>query len=330
MKNTKNIKYSDIKNLLKNNKLNPISDINNSELFSALNSLNNASSSELTFYHKISEINILKKTKAKACLIDFKYSHELSYYTKPIIVNDVYKAFAVLSNLFYSNETSNGKISKHTDINKESLISKNVQIDPFVVIKENTTIDQNVLIKSNCTIGPNVSIGPNSIIHSNSIIKDSKIGANCIIKSGAVIGGAGFGFDLNSKTIINHIGNVIINDNCNIGSNTTIDKAVFDSTIIDKNTFIDNLVQIAHNVIIGEGVIIASQTGIAGSTVIGNNVIIGGQVGISGHLKIGNNVKIAAKSGVTKHLKDNSIVAGFPAIDIKKWKLNNIKLNKLK
>ena len=144
-----------------------------------------------------------------------------------------------------------------------------------------------------------------------------------------VIGGAGFGFDPKSKIRINHIGNVLIGDNCNIGSNTTIDKAVFDSTIISKNSFIDNLVQIAHNVTIDEGAIIAAQTGIAGSTTIGRNVFIGGQVGIAGHLIIGNNVKIAAKSGVTKKIADNSIVAGFPAVDIKKWKISNIKLNNL-
>ena len=176
---------------------------------------------------------------------------------------------------------------------------------------------------------PNVIIGENSIIYSNSNLQDCTIGSNCIIKSGAVIGGTGFGFDPKSKIRINHFGNVLIGENCNIGSNTTIDRAVFDSTIISKNSFIDNLVQIAHNVHIGEEAIIASQTGIAGSTSIGDNVIIGGQAGISGHLTIGKNVKIAAKSGVTKNITDNSIVAGFPAVDIKRWKISNIKLNKL-
>ena len=103
----------------------------------------------------------------------------------------------------------------------------------------------------------------------------------------------------------------------------------FDSTIISKNSFIDNLVQIAHNVFIGQGAIIASQTGIAGSAVIGDNVIIGGQAGISGHITIGKNVQIAAKSGVTKNIEDNSTIAGFPAVDIKRWKISNIKLSKL-
>ena len=113
-----------------------------------------------------------------------------------------------------------------------------------------------------------------------------------------------------------------------MGSNTTIERAVFESTIIEENSHIDNLVQIAHNVKIGKHAIIASQCGIAGSTTIGDYVMIGGQTGISGHLNIGQNVKIAGKSGVTKNIKDNSIIAGFPATDIKKWKLSIIKLNK--
>ena len=122
---------------------------------------------------------------------------------------------------------------------------------------------------------------------------------------------------------------MIIKKFSTIGSNTTIDRAVFDSTIIGEFSQIDNLVQIAHNVILGSGTIIASQTGIAGSTIIGKNVLIGGQAGISGHLTIGDNVKIAAKSGVTKNIKDNSVVGGFPAVDLKKWKIATIKFNNL-
>ena len=148
---------------------------------------------------------------------------------------------------------------------------------------------------------------------------------NCEIKSGARIGGSGFGFEEKSKQKIYHSGNVIIKKNTCIGSNTTIDRAVFDSTIIGEYSNIDNLVQIAHNVIIGDYAIIASQVGVAGGTNIGNNVKIGGQAGIAGHLSIGNNVTIAAKSGVTKYILDNKIVAGFPAKDISLWKKEIIK-----
>ena len=166
------------------------------------------------------------------------------------------------------------------------------------------------------------------IFFKNTNFSICKIGNNCNIKSNSVIGGKGFGFEEKNKVPIEHFGDVLIGDNSYIGSNTTIDRAVFDSTKIGSFSHIDNLVQIAHNVELGKHSIIAAQVGIAGSTVIGDNVKIGGQAGISGHLNIGNNVTIAGKSGVTKNLKDNAIVAGFPAIDIKKWKLNIIKFNR--
>ncbi len=329
MKNIKKINYLDIKNFLISNNIHPISNLKDNEFFTSLNSLSNANNNELTFFNDTSQLVILEKTKAKACLINNIYLKYLPISTKSIVVENTYSAFATLSNLFAPKIKSNGVISKYSSINNSTFINNNVQIDSFVDIGENCTISENVIINSNCKIGPNVVIGPNSIINSNSNLQDCNIGSNCVIKSGAAIGGAGFGFDLKSKVKIHHIGNVLIGDNCNIGSNTTIDRAVFDSTIISKNSFIDNLVQIAHNVCIGEEVIIASQTGIAGSTKIGHNVVIGGQVGIAGHLIIGNDVKIAAKSGVTKNIKDNSTVAGFPAVDIKRWKISNIKLNKL-
>ena len=329
MKNFRKITYYEIKKVLIANNIYPISNLEDSEFFTKLNSLHNSNENELTFFNDFSQLNRLEKTNAKACLIHSKDLKYLPRSTSSILVDNTYKAFAILSNLFSFNNKSNGIISKFTSIHNSSILNKNIQIDSFVNIEENCKIDKNVIIQSNCKIGPNVIIGANSIIHSNSNLQDCIIGSNCIIKSGAVIGGAGFGFDPISKVKINHIGNVVIGDNCNIGSNSTIDRAVFDSTIISKNSFIDNLVQIAHNVFIGEEAIIAAQTGIAGSTVIGDCVIIGGQAGIAGHINIGKNVKIAAKSGVTKNIMDNSIVAGFPAVDIKRWKISNITLNKL-
>ena len=329
MKNIKKITYVDIKNLLISNNIMPVSNLRDNDFFTSINSLSNANENELTFFNDTSQLKKLQKTKAKACLINNKYLKHLPTKSISILVEDTYKSFAILSNLFAFKAKSNGIVSEYSSINNTVILKKNVQIDSFVDIRENCKINENVIIHSNCKIGPNVVIGPNSIINSNCSLQDCIIGSNCVIKSGAIIGGTGFGFDPKSKVRINHMGNVLIGDNCNIGTNTAIDRAVFDSTIISKNSFIDNLVQIAHNVCIGEGAIIASQTGIAGSTIIGDNVVIGGQAGISGHLTIGKNVQIAAKSGVTKNIADNSIVAGFPAVDIKKWKISTIKLNKL-
>ena len=328
MKNINKIYYKEIKELLEINNVKIISDIKNNEYFLSLNSIENSNDKELTFLNNETLTKSLSLTKAKACLITEKNINFLPKNTFPIIVDDPFYAFAIISKLFKKEKLSNGLISKMTAIDTDVDIKNNVQIDSFVTINHNCIIHPNVIIESGSTIGPNVVIFENTTIKSNSVIKDSIIGANCIIKSGAVIGGTGFGFHPISKHKFHHFGNVIIKDNCNIGSNTTIDKAVFESTVISENCFIDNLVHIAHNVFIDSDCIIAAQTGIAGSTKIGKNVTIGGQAGISGHLNIGNHVTIAAKSGVTKNIKDNSIIAGFPAIDIKQWKLINIKLKK--
>lgn len=325
MKNINKITYSEIKKILLKNNIKAESIFSNNDEFSSLNSIIKACNTELTFFSDISQLNALKKTNAKACLINQKYVHHLPKDTKPILVDNIYNSFAIISNLFVKNVVSNNNISELSFVTKDCFIDSSAQVDPFTIIKDNCQIGKNVIIESNCTIGPNVIVLENTIVKSNSTLMHSNIGSNCIIKSGTIIGGVGFGFDPISRIKIQHFGNVIIKNNCHIGSNTTIDRAVFESTVISENSFIDNLVQIAHNVEIGKGAIIAAQTGIAGSTKIGDNLMTGGQVGIAGHLNLGNNVRIAAKSGVTKNIKDNSVIAGFPAIDIKKWKLMKIK-----
>ena len=317
----KKIKYSQIKELLKEHLLEINSDIDDDECFTSIKTISNSTHNDLSFLSNIKYLNNLNKIQAKACLIEKKYLHFLPKSCKPIIVNDPYLALALLSNIFNdSNLSSNGNISNQTSINKDSKVHKHVQINPFSVVDKNTEIFENVYIGSHSCIGPNVVIHKNSIIHDNVSISNSIIMENCIIKSGSRIGGTGFGFEMKTKQKITHSGNVIIKRNSSIGSNTTIDRAVFDSTIIGEFSNIDNLVQIAHNVTIGDYAVIAAQVGIAGSTNIGNFLKVGGQAGISGHLNIGDNVTIAAKSGVTKNILDNKIVAGFPAKDINLWK----------
>jgi len=317
----KKIKYLDIVKKLKTHSIDLISDIDNDEIFESINSVSSATSKDLSFFSNIKYIDDLKKCKAKACIIKKEYSKYLSSKCKYIIVNDPYLSLAYLSELFSDNDyRSNGVISTNTNLSKNCKLSKNVQIDPFCNIEANTEIASNVIIGSNTTIGPNVKILNNSIIQNNVSISNAIINENCLIKSGARIGSDGFGFEEKSKKKIIHHGNVIIKKNCTIGSNTTIDRAVFESTTIGEFSQIDNLVQIAHNVVIGKHAIIAAQVGIAGSTKIGDFVKIGGQAGISGHLIIGDNVTIAAKSGVTKSISNNMVIAGFPAKDIKLWK----------
>ena len=303
------------------------SSLSKDALISGISSLDTADKNQISFFENTKLINDLKKTNAKACFIRNKFVDLLPKTCLPIIVDNPYLCFAYTTNFFYPKRTTSGKISQNSSIHKNASISNNVEVGNYVTISENCSISKNVIIENNVTIDRGVNIGENTFIGNNCVISNSIIGKNCVIEPGTIIGGSGFGFTVNEKISIEHFGNVIIGDNVKIGSNCTIDRASINSTIIEDNVRLDNLIQIAHGVKISMNSIIAAQVGIAGSTLIGSNCIIGGQVGISGHLKIGNNVTIAAKSGVTKDIKDNMTIAGFPAIDIRKWKKNIIKLN---
>ena len=320
----KNYKFSEIKSFLESKSIKIESKISNDEVFSGLGSLNLCNEKDISFFNKEKFSYLLPSTKARGCFINKVNSNLLPKSCIPIIVEDPYLAYAYVTNLFYPKAKSSGLIQKFTNIHPETILGKNVQIDNFVTIKKKSKIDNNCILLNNAVIGPNVELGSNTIIMPHSVISHAIIGKNCTIQSGSIIGGKGFGFTPKIKVEIKHIGNVVVGNFVDIGSNTTIDRATIDSTVIEDNVRIDNLVQIAHNVKIGKNSIIAAQTGIAGSTEIGNNCIMGGQVGIAGHLKIGNNVTIAAKSGVTKNIEDGAVIAGFPALDIKTWKRNII------
>ena len=234
----------------------------------------------------------------------------LTKYKNCVLVNNINKSFNALADYIYLHDDSLNYKDEFNLINNSS-------------ISKFATIDPSVKIGRNCLIGRGVRIGKNSIIKNNVVIKNSILSKNVIVSDNSSIGCTGFGFDLKNMGSTNlspHIGIVYIDENVSIGSNCSIDKAKIDITFIGKNSMIDNLVHIAHNVIIGNNACIAAQTGIAGSVKIGNNLICGGQSAFAGHITIGDNVLVAGKSGVTKNLKDNSSVAGFPATDINKWK----------
>jgi UDP-3-O-[3-hydroxymyristoyl] glucosamine N-acyltransferase len=180
-------------------------------------------------------------------------------------------------------------------------------------------LGDNVKIYPNTYVGDNVTIADNVTVFSGAkIYSETIIGKNSVIHSGVVIGADGFGFSPNEEGAfikVPQIGNVIIEDNVDIGAGTTIDRATLGSTVIRKGVKLDNQIQIAHNVEIGENTVIAAQTGVAGSTKIGRSCMIGGQVGIAGHLTIGDNVKIQAQSGIGRNLKDNETLQGSPALN---------------
>lgn len=234
-----------------------------------------------------------------------------------IRVEEPRASFAVLLEAYNQIRNNVVGIEQPSHIAPSAKLGEKVYVGTFASIGENVKIGNNVKIYSNCVIGANAVIGDDTTLFAGvKIYSDCVIGKDCRLHSGVIIGGDGFGFAPNSENNykkVPQIGNVIVEDHVEIGSNTTIDRATLGSTIIRKGVKLDNLIQIAHNVEIGENTVIAAQTGISGSTRIGKNCMIGGQVGIVGHLTIGDNVKIAAQSGIQNNLEEGAMVQGSPA-----------------
>lgn len=273
-------------------------------------------------------------TEASVVIVSDDFVPEQKIKSTLIKVNNPYSAFTKLLEYYHQMKLMNKVgIENPVYIAPSAKIGENVYIGAFVSIGENVVISNNVKIYPNTNIGENTSVGENTIIFSGvNIYSDTIIGKNCVLHSGVVIGGDGFGFapqeDGHYKKVP-QIGNVILEDNIEIGANTTIDKATLGSTIIRQGAKIDNLVQIAHNVEVGEHTVIASQSGIAGSTKIGSNCVIGGQVGIVGHISIGNGVKIQAQSGIASNIDDNEVVQGSPALGYMEYNKSYVVFRKL-
>ena len=256
-------------------------------------------------------------TKASVVIVDKNFKAENKISTTLIRVDDAYKSFSKL--LEYYNQVKMNKtgIEQPVFISESANYGKNIYIGAFAYISDNVKIGDNVKIYPNVYIGDNVIIANDVTLFSGAkIYSDTQIGDNCVIHSSAILGADGFGFSPNEKgefIKVPQTGNVIIEENVDIGAATSIDRATLGSTIIRKGVKLDNQIQIAHNVEIGKNTVIAAQTGIAGSTKIGENCMIGGQVGIAGHLSIGNNVRIQAQSGIGRNVNDNETLQGSPA-----------------
>jgi UDP-3-O-[3-hydroxymyristoyl] glucosamine N-acyltransferase len=236
-----------------------------------------------------------------------------------IRVENAYASFAKVLELYESMRPTRKGISPLAFIAKTAKIGDGVFIAEFVSVGENAVIGNGVSLYPQTFIGDNTRIGDNSTFHSGvKVYHDCVIGKDCTLHAGVVIGADGFGFAPQTgseyKKLI-QAGNVVIHDNVEIGANTTVDRATLGSTVIHQGVKIDNLIQIAHNVEIGENTVIAAQSGISGSTRIGKNCLIGGQVGIVGHLKIGDNVRIGAQSGIEHDIKDGDAFLGTPALE---------------
>ena len=272
----------------------------------------------LTFLANPKYTEFIYSTDASATIVsnDFEPTEKIT--TTLIKVKDPYSSFTTILELFNDDKSKRSGISDKSDIDKSSTISKSSYVGSYTTIGKNSIIGDNCIIDSQVFIGDNVKIGNNCKIYPGTkILNDTIIGNSCIIHSSCSIGSDGFGFAPNDDGTYKKIpqtGNVVIGNNVEIGSNSTIDRATIGSTIIKDGVKLDNQIQIAHNVEIGENTAIAAQSGIAGSTKIGKNCMIGGQVGIIGHLKIGDNVKIQAQAGVTSDVESNARITGTPAI----------------
>ncbi len=276
----------------------------------------------LAFLANVKYENFIYDTKASVVLVNKNFVPKKEISATLIRVEDAYDAFASLLDLYIQAKTSlKTGIEEPTYINKEAKIGKDIFIGAFSYIGKNSQIGDNVKIHPQVHIGENVVVGDNCILYAGvKIYDDTVIGKNCILHAGAVIGSDGFGFAPQKEghyKKIQQIGNVIIEDDVEIGANTTIDCGTMDSTIIRKGVKLDNLIQVAHNCEIGENTVVASQSGISGSTKVGKNCMFGGQVGLAGHLTIGDNVSIAAQSGIAKSIKNGEVVFGTPALPIK-------------
>ncbi len=283
-------------------------------IIEGIHTLSEATSTQLSFFTDSRYASQLSDTKAAAVLIDEKHAGLLPPGTIALITDEAYLKLALASKFFAH------KLGTQSE---KPTVGERCDIDNSVSFGKNVTLGDNVTLLAGCYVGDNVTIGSGTLIHPNvTLYHHTKIGSECIIHGGTVIGCDGYGFahtKLGEHVKIYQNGNVVVEDNVEIGANCAIDRAVFGTTYIRKGSKLDNLIQIAHNCDVGEHSLCAAQVGLAGSTKLGRNVVMGGQSATAGHLEVGAFATIAGKGGVTKSLEGGKTYAGFPAMDHKMW-----------
>ena len=301
-------------------------------LINSVASLESANKNSVSFFNSSKYLDLLKNTKAALVILN---RESCSLYAGACIVSDnPYLYFAKISRLLNSIKILKKEIHKSAIIHSTCKLGKDIYIGPNVIIEENVSIADGVSVHAGAIIESDNIIGDNSTIHPNVVIKtNTVIGKNCTLYAGAVIGSDGFGYakDNDKWLAIPQIGKVVLGDNVDVGSNSTIDRGALDDTIISSGVKIDNLVQIGHNCIIGENTIIAGCVGIAGSAKIGKNCAIGGAAMILGHLSITDNVTISPGSMITRSIKNpGTYTALMPFQDHEAWLKTAAKIRRLK
>nr|WP_314559453.1 UDP-3-O-(3-hydroxymyristoyl)glucosamine N-acyltransferase [uncultured Capnocytophaga sp.] len=272
-------------------------------------------------------------TDASIVIVGKDFEAETPIKATLVKVEDAYGAFSRLLEFYNNVKLNKIGIEQPSFIAATASLGQNVYVGAFAYIGENVIIGENVKIYPHVYIGDNAVIGDNVTLFAGcKVYSETVIGKNCTLHSGVVLGADGFGFTPNDEGVyskVPQIGNVILEDDVEIGANSTVDRATLGSTIIRKGVKLDNQIQIAHNVEIGKNTVIAAQTGIAGSTKIGESCTIGGQVGIVGHLQIGNRVRIQAQTGVGRNLKDDEVIQGSPALGYAEYNKSYVIFRKL-
>jgi UDP-3-O-[3-hydroxymyristoyl] glucosamine N-acyltransferase len=287
---------------------------NGDVLITGVSGIKEAAEGDITFLANSKYSSLIHKTRATAIIT----SADAQKTTKPVILSDNPSlAFAKIISMFMPDDAGHPQGIDYTVVmGKNVTLGKDVAIGPYVVIGDNVVIGDSTIIYAGCFIGHHSKIGSRTLIYPHVSIRERvSIGSHVIIHSGTVVGSDGFGFITikGAHHKIPQAGTVEIADDVEIGANVTIDRARFDKTIIGRGTKIDNLVQIAHNVVIGENALIVAQVGVAGSVIIGNNVTLAGQAGLVGHITIGDNAVVTGQSGVAKSVPANTVVSGYPA-----------------
>ncbi len=307
---------------------------NKDVIVSSLSKIEEGTPGTLSFLANPKYTSHIYDTQASIVIVNNDFVAEKEISATLIRVKDAYSAFADLLEMYQQSKGKPSGISDRAYIAPSATIGKDVYFGEFVSVGENAFIGDNTLLYPNTTIGNNCKIGNDTTIFAGvKVYEECVIGNKCIIHAGVVIGADGFGFapqhDKNYQKVP-QIGNVIIEDNVEIGANTCIDRATLGSTIIRKGVIIDNLVQIAHNVEIGENTAIAAQTGISGSTKFGKNCILAGQSGFAGHLNIADGTVVTAQSGVGRNIKEeNTMYEGSPAFKHKDFQKSYIHFRRL-
>ncbi len=303
-------------------------------MVSRLSKIEEGTPGSLTFLSNPKYTHFIYKTTASIVIVSNDFKPEAPVSSTLIRVENPHESFVRLLEIYNQARMDKHGIDSQAFVSKTAVVGKDAYIGAFAIIGDGAKIGSNVKIHPQVYVGDNAEIKDNTTLFPGvKVYADCIIGSNCTLHAGVIIGGDGFGFtpqDDNAYRKVPQIGNVIIEDYVEIGSNTTIDRATIGSTIIRKGVKLDNLIQIAHNVEVGENTVIAAQTGIAGSAKIGRDCMIGGQVGIVGHISIADKVKIAAKSGIASSIiNEGEVVQGAPAFGIGDYKRAYVLFKKL-